>query len=395
MSREAGEPISVVQTVASLGSVHGGVSRVVPQLADALCDQGCHVAIVTVNDSARSSTPVLPGRASLLGTPAFSVANHRLWSPKFTEHIAKGFAPRMPRLLHDNGLWGYTNYMAARFAARQQIPLVISPHGMLEPWALQEKGIRKRMALAVFQRKVLDSASLLMVTAQSELDSVRRAGFRQPIAIVPVGVSMPPAAARHATTARVRNILFLSRVHPKKGLLSFVEAWHRVGRPGWQITIAGPDEDGHLAEVQELIKRLGLASQFEFHGEVAGDAKRELFQSADAFALPTFSENFGLVVAEAMSYALPVLTTRGAPWSILESIRAGWWVEPGVDGLAEGLHKLLATTVEQRADMGRAGRSYVADNLGWNVAAKRVFEAYAWVLGLRGDKPAHVYVDLP
>jgi glycosyltransferase involved in cell wall biosynthesis len=393
VSLAAGEPFSVVQTVASLDSVHGGVSRVVPQMADALCEQGCHVSVVAVNDSARSSTPVLPGRAKFLGTPALSVANHRLWSPKFTEQIAKSFAPSMPRLLHDNGLWGYTNYMAARFAARQRIPLVISPHGMLEPWALQEKRIRKRVALAVFQRNVLDSAAMLIVTAQSELESVRRAGLRQPVAIVPLGVSMPTTPARHVTNSSMRKILFLSRVHPKKGLLALVEAWHRVGQPGWQIIIAGPDEDGHLAQVQELIRRLGLASQFEFHGEVAGEVKRELYESADAFVLPTFSENFGVVVAEAMSYALPVLTTRGAPWSVLESINAGWWVEPGVDGLADGLCKLLATTAGQRAVMGRAGRAYVAENLGWSLAGRMTYEAYAWVLDSRRDKPTHVRLD--
>jgi glycosyltransferase involved in cell wall biosynthesis len=393
MNPAAGEPFSVVQTVASLDSVHGGVSRVVPQLADALCEQGCHVSVVTVNGSAASSTPVLPGRAKFLGAPGLSVANRRLWSPKFTEHIAKSFAPRMPRILHDNGLWGYTNYMAARFAARQRIPLIISPHGMLEPWALQAKRIRKRVALAVFQRNVLASAAMLMVTAPSELESVRRAGLRQPVAIVPLGVSMPATPARHATSSRMRKILFLSRIHPKKGLLALVEAWHRVHPSGWQVVIAGPDEGGHLAQVRELTKRLGVAQQFEFHDEVEGDAKRDLYQSADAFALPTFSENFGVAVAEAMSYGLPVLTTRGAPWSILESIDAGWWVEPGVDGLAQGLRKLLATTAAQRAVMGRAGRAYVAENLGWPLAGKMTYEAYAWVLHLRRDKPAHVRLD--
>lgn len=393
MNPAAGDPLSVVQTVASLDSVHGGVSRVVPELADALCERGCHVSIVAVNDTARSSTPVLPGRAIFRGAPALSVANHRLWSPKFTDQIAKSFVPRMPRILHDNGLWGYTNYMAARFAVRQRIPLIISPHGMLEPWALQAKRIRKRMALAVFQRNVLNSAAMLMVTAPSEFESVRRAGLRQPVAIVPLGVSMPTTPARHAPNARMRRILFLSRVHPKKGLLALIEAWHRVRRPGWQIVIAGPDEDGHLAQVRKLIERLGLAEQFEFHDEVAGDAKRELYESADAFALPTYSENFGIVVAEAMSYGLPVLTTRGTPWSVLESINAGWWVEPGVDGLAEGLRRLLATTAGQRAVMGRAGRAYVAENLGWPLAGKMTYEAYAWVLQLCPDKPAHVRLD--
>jgi glycosyltransferase involved in cell wall biosynthesis len=299
----------------------------------------------------------------------------------------------MARVLHDNGLWGYTNYAAARFAARERIPLVISPHGMLEPWALTARRSRKRLALALFQRTVLDSAALLMVTADSEYESVRRAGFGRPVAVVPLGVNLPATTARHDGKADVRTFLFLSRIHPKKGLLALIEAWHRTRKPGWRFIIAGPDEDGHLSQVLECIGRFGLQDHFEIRPVVEGAAKRDLFESADVFVLPTFSENFGLVVAEAMSYGIPVLTTRGAPWSVLETLNAGWWVEPGVDGLAAGLHRVVATTVEERARMGDAARAYAAQHLGWDLAGRMTREAYSWILGLRREVPAHVHID--
>jgi glycosyltransferase involved in cell wall biosynthesis len=136
-----------------------------------------------------------------------------------------------------------------------------------------------------------------------------------------------------------------------------------------------------------------MESQFEFPGEVDGEAKRALFLSADVFVLPTFTENFGVVVAEAMSYGIPVLTIRGAPWSLLETHKAGWWVEPTVDGLAQGLSAALATTAQQRAAMGKAGRDYAAQHLGWATAGKMTLDAYAWVLGLQRDRPAHVHLD--
>jgi glycosyltransferase involved in cell wall biosynthesis len=293
-------------------------------------------------------------------------------------------------VIHDNGIWGYTNYTAARVAAKHRIPLVISPHGMLEPWALQDKRTKKRIALALYQRSALESASLLMVTAQSEYESVRRVGLRQPVAIVPAGVFLPETVAAHATDSTQRRLLFLSRIHRKKGLLPLVEAWRSERRPGWKVVIAGPDQDGHRAEVLQLIARHGLEADFEFPGEVEGAAKRALFEAADAFVLPTFSENFGVVVAEAMSYGLPVLTTRGTPWQVLETLRAGWWVEPGVAGIAEGLRRALSTTPAQRMRMGQAGRAYVADNLGWAAAGKKTCEAYAWLLGLQPNRPEYV-----
>lgn len=388
--------LSVVQTVASLNQAAGGLSRAVSQLSDALCDQGCDASVVFVSDASSGGNLVLPMRAHSATARAVVLAGRRLWSPRFMQQIAKGFPPRVPRpprLIHDNGLWGYTNYAAARFAALEKIPLVVSPHGMLEPWAMREKRNRKRIALAVFQRSALKSAALLIATAQSEYESVRRLGFRQPVAIVPIGVALPATAARHASTNTTRKILFLSRIHPVKGLLPFIRAWQRAGRPGWQIVVAGPDEAGHLAQVRELVSQLGIESQFEFPGAVEGPAKRSLFESADLFVLPTLSENFGVVVAEAMSYGLPVLTTRGAPWSVLETIKAGWWVEPGVEGLANGLRAALSTTPDQRASMGRAGRAYAAQNLGWATAGKMTYDAYAWLLGLEHDKPAHVHLD--
>jgi glycosyltransferase involved in cell wall biosynthesis len=351
------------------------------------------VSLVYVEDNATRDDLVMPIRATPRPASAFSIGRHRLWSRNFAAQIANGLTTPGASVIHDNGVWGYTNFTAARVAARGRIPLVISPHGMLEPWALQDKATKKRIALALYQRSALESASLLMVTAQNEYESVRRVGLTQPVAIVPAGVFVPATIAHHAVESPMRRMLFLSRIHRKKGLLAFVEAWRQVRHPGWKIVIAGPDQDGHKAEVRALIAQHGLQADFEFPGEVEGDAKQSLYESADLFVLPTFSENFGVVVAEAMSYGLPVLTTRGTPWNILETITAGWWVEPGVAGIAGGLRAALATTPTLRATMGHAGRAYVIENLGWSTAASKTYAAYAWLLGLHPDKPEHVQIN--
>lgn len=383
------DQIAVVQTIATLDRVDGGTSTAVSNLADALADAGLAVSVVFTAGEDASAT-LLPQRARTLAVRAMRVGRRILWPKGYAAAIGRACGAHERRLIHDNGLWGVTNIIAARCAARAQIPLVISPHGMLEPWAMGYRRWRKRLAMALGQRAMLESAALFIVTSESEAQSVRRAGLRQPIAIVPLGIFLPTQRAAHSMVAPMRRMLFLSRIHPKKGLELLIEAWSRVRRPGWKIVVAGPDEGGHQAQLQRLLELRGVAADFEFVGEVSGRSKEQLFQAADLFILPTHSENFGLVVAEAMSYELPVLTTQGTPWEVLESVGAGWWVEPSVDGIEQGLRSALATTPEARAAMGRAGRQYAERHLTWQAAGQQTFEAYDWLLSDRLRIPPHV-----
>ncbi|MET0499345.1 MAG: glycosyltransferase [Steroidobacteraceae bacterium] len=384
--------LSVVQTVMSLDRESGGPAQVVPQLADALVDVGCAVSLVYV-DSLRAGDAVVPAKAATAPAHALRIGGRALWSNDFARSIERSLPARGPRLIHDNGLWGYTNFIAASYAAKHGIPLVISPHGMLEPWALSYKARKKRIASALYQRRLLESAAMFVVSADSEAESVRRTGLKQPIAIVPAGVPLPETVAKHAPTKAQRRMLFMSRIHPKKGLAQFVDAWRVARQPGWKVVVAGPDEGGHQAEIQQLVSSHRLEADFEFPGPVAGEQKRRLFESADVFVLPTFSENFGVVIAEALSYGIPVLTTRGTPWAVLERINAGWWVEPDAAGIARGLRAALSTTVEERSSMGRSGRSLITRDFGWPMAGQKTYDAYAWLLGEQQVRPSHVHLS--
>jgi glycosyltransferase involved in cell wall biosynthesis len=384
--------LSVVHTVTSLDRQSGGPAQVVPQLADALFDLGCAVSLVYV-DGVLATDALPPSRAVASPARSMRVGNKVFWSADFARLIGRGLPPSGARLIHDNGLWGYTNFITGKYAAKRDIPLVISPHGMLEPWALRYKARKKRLARALYQQSILDSAAMFIVSSESECESVRQAGMKQPVAVVPAGVPLPETTAKHAADSTERRILFLSRIHPKKGLAQLVEAWHRERLPGWKVIVAGPDEGGHLAEIRKLVASRRLESDFEFPGPVEGARKRELFESADLFVLPTFSENFGIVVAEAMGHGLPVLTTKGTPWSILERVNAGWWVDPDVPGITQGLRAALSTTVEERSRMGQAGRALISSDFGWPMAGRRTFEAYAWLLDRGVTRPAHVHAS--
>lgn len=273
--------------------------------------------------------------------------------------------------------------------------MVIHPRGMLEPWAISEKFLKKRLAMTLFQRKDIDSAKVLVATALSECENIRRLGFRQPIAVIPNGVKLALLGdvipQPSFLNENFKTALFLSRVHPKKGLLNLIRAWSNLSPENWRLCIAGPNEGGHLDEVMSLARQLGIQDFIEYVGEVDGDQKDALYRSCDLFVLPTFSENFGVVVAEALSHGLPVITTHGAPWSDLEVYGCGWWVEIGIDPLQEALRKAMALSDEERHAMGARGKEYVR-RYNWEDIAKQTIEVYRWILG-KGDQPQCVLTD--
>ncbi len=266
---------------------------------------------------------------------------------------------------------------------------------MLEPWALQHKGGKKRLALALYQRRDLATARVLVATAEQEYVNLRALGLRQPIAIIPNGVPLPDGDAVLARPPRPagapRTVLFLGRVYPVKGLLNLIDAWARVRPTGWRLQIAGPDEAGHLVEVLARARQAGASEAVDYVGAVDGAAKSALYRSADLFVLPSFTENFGVVVAEALAHGLPVITTHGAPWADLPAFGCGWWIPIGVEPLAEALREAIALSDAERAAMGARGLAYVR-RYDWADIAAQMAAVYRWVLG-QGPKPDCVRCD--
>lgn len=303
--------------------------------------------------------------------------------PGFEAALRNGCGHNGDVLIHDNGLWLPTNHAAARVARALQIPFIISPRGMLTPWAMQFHGFKKRLAWLLYQRRDLRAAQVLHATSYQEAKEFRALGLTQPIAVIPNGVSLPEQRRKVET----RTLLFLSRLHPKKGLLDLVAAWAAVSQQsaGWQVVIAGGDENGHLAVVKAEIKKHKLETCFKFIGEVADEKKWDVYRRADLFVLPTKSENFGIVIAEALACGVPVITTKGTPWEELNAHQCGWWVEIGARPLQVALSEALCLSAEERHQMGLRGRKLVEESYAWPAAAKKMTGVYQWMLG--GLKP--------
>lgn len=387
--------LHVIHTVDSLHPAAGGPSRTVTQLTDTLTGfSDLSVALISQQlrgEPAVSSTN--PAVIRIMEDSSLPLAT-KLGVP-LRRALQKHLHSSPSAILHDHGLWMPSNHWVARAARATNTPLIIQPRGMLEPWAMNYKVWKKRMAMALYQWHNLQSAKVLIATAPAEYENMRALGLRQAIAVVPNGVYLQLNNGKQAlptiTPKQERTALFLSRVQGKKGLLNLIDAWAQIYPNGWRLQIAGPDEDGHLAEVLARAKKAGVASVVDYVGVVDGDAKSQLYRSADLFVLPTFSENFGVVVAEALAHGLPVITTRGAPWQDLATYKCGWWIDIGVEPLVGALRDAMALSDTERQAMGARGRDYVR-RYDWEDIALQTIDVYRWVLG-QAEQPACIRIE--
>ena len=295
-------------------------------------------------------------------------------------------------VITDYGMWTLFNHLIARKAALNGVPLVSSTMGMLEPWSLGQKRLKKMMAWHAYQKSDLQKSAAILATATIEAMNLRKLGVQIPIAVIPGPIQIPKSAKpndRGNGLARPRTALFLSRIHPKKGLMDLVEAWSRIKPIGWKLVIAGPDSDGYGAAVSNFIRERG-AFGIDLRGPVYDQRKSALFDSADLFVLPTYSENFGLVVPEALAHRVPVITTTGTPWSELLETKSGWWIEPGVDSLTATLEEALRLTNRELRTMGENGRRLIEERYSENVVAERYASFYRWLV-LGEDRPMLFY----
>jgi poly(glycerol-phosphate) alpha-glucosyltransferase len=263
---------------------------------------------------------------------------------------------------------------------------------MLDEWALQFRAWKKRIFAAMLERANLNRAACLHALCAEEAASMRRYGLRNPIAVVPNGIRLSdydnlPAPGgmekRFPGLAGRRRLLFLSRVHPKKGLPHLLRAWSRVGAefPDWILVIVGPDQEGHTDELKGLVRERGLESAVAFVGPVYGRAKQEALADAHGFVLPSFSEGFGIAVLEAMASRLPVLVTPACHFPDVEIDGAGFIRNPDPDDLAEGLRSLMAMTDSDRREMGERGRKCAETRFSATAVSARMLEVYRWLAG--------------
>jgi glycosyltransferase involved in cell wall biosynthesis len=311
----------------------------------------------------------------------------------FSASMKKSIEKLTPELIHSHGLWMYPGVAARQAAKSLNVPLLISPHGMYMRDTMKFSPMKKKLALALFEKKNFSSADCFHVTAEQEAEELRALGITKPIAVVPIGIDLPERGflEKYKENSSKRTLLFMSRLHAKKGLELLFKVWAQIYRefPQWQILIAGPDEGGYQSRLEGMVKELGLSESVHFRGAVYGEEKNRLLANADAFVLPSLSENFGIVIAEALAYEVPVLTTDRTPWKDIDTHKCGWYIPYGEDELRQGLKDLCNSNTDILAKMGGRGRCLVDECFSWKSASDKMAATYRWLVG-RQERPEWV-----
>ena len=389
----------VIHVIASINCDIGGPAVSVTRLAEALVEGGVPCSILTLDYPEHG--PVITARG--LETTAIPAGALARWGRGYSRAFARVLDQQAATdcaVIHNHGLWMYPNVCARRAARRHRIPLVISPRGMLEPWSLGRSRARKFFAWHCYERANLASAALFHATSQDELTSIRRAGLAQPVAVIPNGVDVPDVRSipsRDALEARFpelrskRWIVFLSRIHPKKGVSDLVRAWTGLAHDfnDVQLIVAGPEFEGYRAALQRDVQDAGIGGRVTFTGMLTGDDKASVLANADLFVLPTYSENFGMSIAEALAHGTPVITTTAAPWPDIRTEHCGWWIDTGAEALQAALLEALSLPREESQRMGIRGRQLVLRAYSWQRVAAEMKVVYEWVCH-GGDRPDSV-----
>lgn len=276
-------------------------------------------------------------------------------------------------VVHGHGFYVAPNWVLGREARRLRKPLIYHPHGMFEPWILERSRGKKRIAHWLFENANFRHARLWRALTGKEADQIRAQGITAPVIICPNGIdpvsfARVPGLRTNCVQKTRRELLFLARLHPKKGLDLLMQAWASLPsdlRRDWRIVIAGPDELGHRAEIEALVARLGIAADVAFTGSVSGESKLAVLASADAFVLPSYSEGFSVAILEALACRLPVVATHACNFPDLEKQGGGWCVHSTVEGVWQGLQALLSATDSERAQRGEQGRMLVERAYTW------------------------------
>jgi len=369
---------------------YGGPIRSVHGLASALAAQGHDVHVYTTNVDGSGVLPVpLDRPARLDGVTVWYFATswgRRLYrSPGMGQALGLNVASFDIVHLHSVFLWPTS--VAAQAARRAGVPYVLSPRGMLVGDLIRRRSsLAKRAWIALFERRNIEEAAAVHLTSEIEASELRALGFRSArLAVVPNGIELPAdelpngnSGVAFADGIRRPYILFLGRINWKKGLDRLIPAMEQVANA--DLLIAGNDEENYRSELEALARRCGVVDRVRFLGPVHDDKKWALLSSAQILALPSYSENFGNVVLEAMAARCAVIVT---PEVGLASIvhEAGCGVVTAGDPANLGLEiKRLLDDHERRRSMGDAGRRAVEAKYTWNIIGKQMLDVYARIL---------------
>jgi glycosyltransferase involved in cell wall biosynthesis len=404
--------MKVLHIIPAVASVRGGPSHAVLAMVRALRSQGVDAEIATTNNNGTEFLDVpLNQRVEYEGVPVwffpqFSAPLKRLnltvgadkafiFSPEFTQWLWQNL--RNYDLIETHYLFSYASTCAGLIARWYKIPYIVRTIGQLAPWALAQSQLKKRLYTFLIERHNLNQAAAIHCTSEGEVEDVRNFGIQTPTFTLPLGVNPPedlPEAKQklldtYGISPETPVILFLSRLHPKKRPDLLIKAFSQVAQNyNCHLILAGSGGDAeYLLHLNQLVSSLGLINRTFFTGFVTGEDKTLLLQGSDLFILPSFAENFGVAVAEAMAAGLPVIVTPDVQISPeIEAARAGLVVEGREDDVASAIARLLDSP-EYREELGKNGKRLASRTYSWKAIAQKLVSIYTEVLEANHGNP--------
>lgn len=376
---------------------YGGVSAVVPQLNSALADTGRYaIQLAAFCEGGEQYFPVVSQNVNISHLP---ISHRAYWEARNPKELRSMFSSSGG--VHIHGLWQQSTALAASAARKQVKPYIISAHGMLEPWALANKRWKKKLYLALVEKNNLQSASCLHALTRAEVEDYRRLGLRAPIAIIPNGVLLPTQRSGEAflhefpALAGKRLVLFLGRIHFKKGLDILCQAWARVAKdsPDSHLVLGGPDFEGTRGKVEQLLHELKIVSRVTFTGMLAGELKWSALAAAELFVLPSYSEGLSVSTLEAMGMGKPVLITENCHLPEAAQFGCGMVIGATANQLEDALKNMLSKSSSALQAMGACGEHLVRSRYSWAAIGDQMSSLYRWIEG--GPKPTNVEIDFP
>ena len=277
-------------------------------------------------------------------------------------------------VVHLTAVYSFPTFPTLFFCRLFNKPVVWSPRGALQRWEGTSRVVRKWVWESICQKLAPRNNLVLHVTSQAEADQSRKRFPRLRAVVIPNGVDVPQILRRKASNGRLR-LLYLGRLHPIKGIELLLEACGIVGElsPDWHLYIAGTGSPSYVDFLKTKVQELGLSKQVEFVGEVFEEKKEALFARSDVALVPSHVENFGIVVAESLAHAVPVIASKGTPWIGLETNRCGLWVDNDPESLATAIRKIRTLPLQE---MGQRGRDWMEKDFSWESLSGEMLALY-------------------
>ncbi|KAA5548772.1 glycosyltransferase [Adhaeribacter rhizoryzae] len=377
----------------SVSRSSGGIFEVELALAKSLTAVGCEVEVYGQNDE--NTQHDLPRWESIKVYTYPSIGPHAFrYSPALKNAVVKSNC----QVGHLQVLWMYTSVVTNHWFSAGK-PYVVTIHGMLEPWALQNAGWKKKIVTFLYEGRCLKNANCIHAHTYKEYQDIRKFGLTNPVSIIPNGVDLPdtkPVTQKPAWYAQTNNrkvVLFISRLHPKKGIENMLEAWATLSQhPDWCLVIAGWGDNEYAQSLKNKVRELGLENSIIFTGPLFNQEKHLAFTHADAFILPSLSEGLPMAILEAWSYKVPAVITPACNIPEGYEANAAIKIEPNPTNIAAGLQHLFSLTDDQRQELGQNGYDLVLQKYTWDKIAQQMAQVYEWVAN-GGQAPATILFD--